>query len=123
MKVVISTLVLAAVAASCSSNLSTTVRDFIPGKYVRHVSHEMGEEWDTLNISAESTMGNSFKVVRNWKYIRKDGTVQKEKDKIRNAIYDEEKMVLLETKSGRVLSFAPEKKLLFSESSEYEKIK
>jgi len=118
-------LAIAAVVLSCNTSAikSNTIKDFMPGKYVLHETHEMGEEWDTLDIAPVSVVDNTYEIVRNWRYERKDGTVKTEKDKKRKAIYDEENMVLRETKSGRVISFAPEKNILLSETREFKKIK
>ena len=115
-----------ATAFACGDSKSDTVRAFIPGTYIRHTTHEMGREWDTLEISRLSDDGNNYSILRRWAYERKlDGVAQpvdyKQQDA--SALYDEEKMVLMETNSGRVLSFAPEKNLLFSGSIEYKKLK
>src|SRR6266542_5245412 len=128
MKALFSTFAIATVVLSCNTSAikSSTIRDYITGKYVRHVTHEMGEEWDTLNISPSSQIGNDYLIQRGWAYQRiKDGVKQPVdyKNENRKAIYDEEKMVLTETKSGRVISFAPEKNILLSETREYEKLK
>jgi len=126
MKTLISAFVIALILSCNTATIkSNTIRDFIPGKYVRHTTHEMGEEWDTLNISQSSEMGNDYLIQRNWAYQRiKDGAKQPVdyKNENRKAIYDEQQMVLTETKSGRVISFAPEKNILLSETKEYKKI-
>lgn len=128
MKTLFFALAIAAVVLSCNTSTvkSGAIREFIPGKYVRHVTHEMGEEWDTLNISQAGQIGNDYLIQRNWAYQRIKDSVKQAVDyktEERKAIYDEQKMVLAETKSGRVISFAPEKNILLSETREYEKIK
>jgi hypothetical protein len=115
-----------ATAFSCGNSQSDTVRTFMPGTYIRHTTHEMGREWDTLEISRLSDAGNNYSILRRWAYERKlDGVTQpvdyKKQDEA--ALYDEEKMVLTETSSGLVLSFAPEKSVLFVGPNEYRKIK
>lgn len=128
MKALFLSVVLATIVLSCNSSASksATIRDFIPGKYVRHITHEMGEEWDTLTVFHSSEIGNDYLIERGWSYQRiKDGVKQpiEYKNEQRKAIYDEDKMVLTETKSGRVLSFAPEKNILLSGTNEYKKLK
>ena len=126
MKTLISALVIALILSCNTATIkSNTIKDFIPGKYVRHSTHEMGEEWDTLSITQASKIGNDYLIQRAWAYERiKDGVKQPVdyKNEDRKAIYDEQKMVLTETKSGRVISFAPEKNILLSETKEYKKI-
>jgi hypothetical protein len=117
---------LIATVFACGNSKSDAVRAFIPGTYVRHTTHEMGREWDTLEISRFSEGGNNYSILRRWAYERKlDGISQPLDYKLQDeaALYDEDKMVLMETSSGRILSFAPEKNLLFSGTNEYRKIK
>lgn len=115
-----------ATAFSCGNTASNAVRDFIPGTYIRYSQHEFGREWDTLEISRLSNAGNNYSILRRWAYERKlDGVTQPVdyKQKKDAGLYDDEKMVLTETSSGLVLSFAPEKKLLYAGSTAYQKIK
>lgn len=128
MKTFFSTLTIATVVLSCNSSAikSNAIREFMPGAYVRHTSHEMGEEWDTLRISPSGEIGNDYIIQRGWAYQRiSDGVKQPVdyKTEKRKAIFDEQTMVLTETKSGRVISFVPEKNILLSETREYEKLK
>ena len=115
-----------ATAFSCSNSASDTVRDFIPGTYIRYSQHEFGRAWDTLEISRLSETGNNYSIQRRWAYERKlNGVTQPLDYKIEDdaALFDKEKGVLTDTRSGQILSFAPEKKELYAGATAYQKIK
>ena len=104
---------------------SDNVRRFIPGMYIRFSSHEFGTEYDTLVISLESESAASYRIVRKWKYERVlDGVVIEPEYKrtITSAVYNTDRKLLEETKSGDVYSFDVVNKILFDGAVKYQKL-
>jgi hypothetical protein len=112
--------------AACSAPEEDTVRDFIPGTYVRFFDHELRREYDTLRIEAISERGNNYRLLKSMSFQQKlDGQAMpwRRKEEEWAAIWDEKTKVLHETRKGKVISFAPEKGLLFVGTTQYKKIK
>lgn len=114
---------IAITVCACSNSPHDTVREFIPGTYVREVSNEMSVGRDTLRVSAVS--GLSYAIRRNAGYRRiKEGIFlpPEYRTETWTAIYDEQTGVLNEAKRGRTLSFDSRQGLLLVGGSMYRKI-
>ena len=111
---------------ACNSSKTDAVRSFIPGTYVRFSDHEMRKEYDTLKIEMLSDAGNNYRLTRSSSFQKRlDGQVfpwEFEKEEW-TAIYDASKRVLQETKKRKVISFVPERNILFAGTTKYKKIK
>lgn len=111
---------------NCRSLLKDELKEFIPGTYIRFSRHEFGSEYDTLVIILQNKTANEYKILRRWKYERVlDGsTIEPEYKRITSSgIYNTNHKLLHETGTGDAFSFDVKKGLLFSGSTQYEKIK
>ena len=110
---------------SCKSS-SDSVRSFIPGEYVRFFEHEMRKEHDTIKIVALSDATLTYKVLKSMSFQKRlDGQPFPWQSKKESwvAIYDEKKQVLNVVEKGKVISFVPERGILYVGSTEYKKVK
>lgn len=109
---------------SCGLNQPGSVKDFIPGIYVRSFQGEFSKGKDTLTI--EEFSGSTYIIIHKEVYQRIDeGKVRAPERKIEQltAVYDEKDELLKETKKGLIISFNPPRKILLVGNSLYEKIK
>ncbi len=109
---------------ACGSK-ADEVKSFIPGTYARFSDHQFRKEYDTLKIEVASEKGNNYRLVKSSSFQKKlDGQVLpwEYKNEEWIAIYDEEKRILNEVTRGKVISFFPERNLLFVGKTEYKKI-
>ncbi|MBK8310918.1 MAG: hypothetical protein IPL04_08545 [Chitinophagaceae bacterium] len=112
---------------ACNSNSeSDTVKDFIPGTYIRSSQHEYGTENDTVVISLQNKSASEYKVERRWKYGRMlDGKPIEPEYKLTttSAIYNKDSKLLQETETGDTYSFDTKEKSMFAGTTKYQKIK
>lgn len=110
---------------ACNTKEKDKIETFIPGVYVCAINNEFSKGDDTLFITLISNEGNSYRIVRHTSFQRlingKKLPIQR-KSEVWTAIYNHEDKLLFETKNGKVLSFNPDKDLLFVGSNMYRKI-
>ena len=119
-------LVVPLLTACNSDSESDTVKDFIPGTYIRSSQHEYGTENDTVVISLQNKSASEYKVERRWKYGRMlDGkTIDPEyKLTTTSAIYNKDSRLLQETETGDAYSFDTKEKSMFAGTTKYQKLK
>jgi len=124
MKISFSIVVILLLTACNTHSEIDTMKDFIPGKYVRFSQHEFGTENDTIVISLQNKKANEYKIARRWKYKRVlDGkAIEPEyKNTITSAIFNEANKLLQETETGDSYSFDTKQKILFAGSTKYQK--
>lgn len=112
--------------AGCTSAESDTIKEFIPGTYIRSSQTEFGKAYDTLIITLQSKSANEFKIQRRWKYDRVlDGKPLEPEYKVTETtgLYDAEKKIVQETETLEFFTFDAEKKLLFNGANKFTKIK
>ena len=110
----------------CTNNLPDGVKNFIPGTYIRFSQHEYGTEYDTLVITIQNSIANEYRILRKWKYQRVlDGNrIEPEyKRKETSGIYNVKDKIMQESETGDTFSFDVKRNLLFTGSTEYQKIK
>ena len=101
------------------------IQSFIPGTYSSHAEGEYSIADDTLVIIKVSNNGNAYTIIRNISYQRIiEKKIQPVEYKTEKwiTIYDEKDKVLYEQKEGKIISFVPEKNILFLGSSGYKKV-
>jgi hypothetical protein len=102
----------------------SSVKDFIPGAYVRSFEGEFSKGKDTISIEPFSS--STYTIIRKTTYQRiENGKVYPPERKVEKmtALYDERDEVLNETKKGLVISFDPSRKTLLIGRDVYDKIK
>lgn len=112
--------------AACNELREDSVKEFIPGSYIRFSQHEYGKEYDTLVITIQSKAANDYKIQRKWKYERVlDGVAQEPefKQEITTALYDNRQHLLNENETGNTISFDPNENVLFIGTTKYKKLK
>lgn len=108
----------------CGLHQNGSVKDLIPGIYVRSFVGEFSRGKDTLSI--EEFSASTYTITHKVVYQRIDGSkvhAPERKTEQMTAIYDENNQVLRETKKGLVISFNPLKKTLLIGNSVFDKIK
>lgn len=103
---------------------SSSVKNFIPGVYVRSFEAEFSRGNDTVSIEpfASSTYAitrkTTYQRIENGKFYPPERKVEK-----MTALYDEKNEVLRETKKGLIVSFNPSGKTFLLGKAVYHKIK
>lgn len=114
-------LCLVAAIYGCRDAKPVLLQEFIPGTYIRFSSHELGKEYDTLNISLQNPSANQYKIIRRWKYERT--SEQPEYQLITTAgIYDAEESIMEDMDTGDLISFDPKHNCLFIGTTKYQKL-
>ena len=112
---------------ACKNLQGDTVKDFIPGTYVRALKDEFTTGKDSLIIRLLNLDGGSYLITQRSGYRQKiDGKVLPWVNKTEKftAVYDKEHRQLLEQQRGKIFSFLPEKGMLLTGGgTEYKKIK
>jgi hypothetical protein len=111
--------------SKCNEQRIDSIKSFIPGTYIMPYANEYSKGNDTLIIKALNKYGSNYQVERNTAYqrIRSGKELTREsKHEQWVCIYDSKDKVLNETRTGKVISFLPEKKTLLIGSNEYKKI-
>lgn len=111
-------------AVSACQNAAKTKQNFIPGTYVKSDKGEYGVAKDTLVIS--QTEDNNYVVDFRVTYQAiRDGQLLPEhhKDDKLSAVWDESKMQLTETISGRIYTFEPDKQIMRLKNGVFRKLK
>ncbi len=112
--------------SKCNDVQKDLVRAFIEGSYASSYSTAYSKGKDTLQITELSKTGNNYSITRSVSYqrIRNGKTLPKEsKQEQWLCIYDADDKVLYETRTGKVISFIPEKDILLVGNKQYQKIK
>ena len=118
-------LILLIVLYSCREWKPDTVREFIPGTYIRYSQHEFGHEYDTLVITPQNKSAGEYAILRKWKYERVLDGVWLEPEYKRTkttGLYNTRHKLLRETESGTIYSFDVTEKILFNGPVKYKKL-
>jgi uncharacterized protein YcfL len=110
----------------CSSDESNTIKEFIPGTYIRNAETEFGKAYDTLLITLQNKSASEYKIQRRWRYDRVlDGKPVAPEYKVSetSGLYDSEKKVLQETETLEFFTFDVKNKILFNGANKFTKIK
>jgi hypothetical protein len=97
---------------------SESVRDFIPGTYVKGT--------DTLVIARQSSQSNVYYILRKTSFQRvRNGKPQRRQYETEQwmGVYSEPEKIIRETRRGKILSFDPAMNRLYLERKEFTKIK
>lgn len=118
------TIVICLLCTACNHHDTTaTIKDFIPGTYVKEIKNEYAIACDTLFIRCIS--GNNFLIVNHTAFqsIRNERLlpVRYTESKMK-ALYDEASQNLNEQRLGRAFSFDPVNNRLFAGAHPYYKI-
>ena len=100
------------------------IKEFIPGTYLGEFKNEFFIGRDTLVI--ELFNNSTYVINHKESYQRiKDGDLLNVERKTEKwvAVYDEKEQVLIEGRTGKILSFDPSKNLLMVGTSIYKKMK
>lgn len=113
------------ICTACNHNAGSmaTVKDFIPGTYVKEVKNEYAIACDTLFI--QCTSGNNFLIVNHTAFqpIRNERLLPVRYTETRmKALYDETSQNLNEHRLGKTFSFDPANNRLFAGAHPYYKI-
>lgn len=115
------------IVAGCNSPAANiSVKEFVPGTYIRFGEQEFGKEWDTLTIAVQNASANEYSIQRAWKYARVlDGKSLEPEYKVSktSAIYDAGANLLREGKTGKNYSFNPDENAVFAGTTKYLKLK
>ena len=117
--------VLVAALYGCREFKGSSIKEFIPGTYIRYSVHEFGHEYDTLVISLQNESSDEYSILRKWKYERVlDGVpLAPEYKQVLSTGYYKDVTKLLEVrKSGEVYSFDPKQRKLFNGTINYQKL-
>lgn len=110
--------------AGCTSD---NIKTFIPGTYVTDINQEFAKGSDTLVITPLGRDGITFQVFKKASFRRiLDGKLQDSvevKEETRTGIYDNDKKIMTDMKTGTVISFKPDEKALFRGTTRYTKVK
>ena len=112
------------VACNHNGNNTASVKDFIPGTYVKEIKNEYAIACDTLFIKCID--GNNFLIVNHTAFqpIRNGKLLPvKYTESSMKALYDEASQNLNEQRLGKIFSFDPENNRLFAGAHPYYKIK
>ncbi|RYE53758.1 MAG: hypothetical protein EOP48_13710 [Sphingobacteriales bacterium] len=107
------------VLASCSEKLE----DFIPGTYLNSAGGEFSIADDTLTITSIS--GNNFKIQRKTGYqLIRNGKAGKREysEEISRGVFNSEPKILLEMRSGKLITFSQSDNALWVGQRKYLKI-
>jgi hypothetical protein len=117
--------VLVAALYGCREFKQISIREFIPGTYIRYSVHEFGHEYDTIVITLQNETADQYSILRKWKYERVlDGVplAPEYKQVFSTGYYHENKKLLEVIKSGEVYSFNPQQRKLFNGKINYQKL-
>jgi hypothetical protein len=116
----------AMLTGSCTDLTNDNTVAFLPGTYVRSELSEFGRIEDTINIKIQHSEVNSFVIEQRWRYDRVlDGVPQEPEYKVIKdlGIYNSSKKLLQNQRTLRLYSFNERKKILYSGTSIFQKIK
>jgi len=111
---------------ACHGSSSGSIRDFIPGAYVKLSESEYSKAYDTLRISVYDGPGNTYLMLQHTGFqLIKEGRLQPKQYKTDKevAVYDETTHQLQGMTSGRLLVFSPTTQTLLMGTTEYQKLK
>ena len=113
--------------SACNNIFQKTnpVKLSLQGTYINQSAGRYSIAFDTLVISKEYEEGNSFLIDRKVSFQKiRHGVLQSREYHQEHwlTIYDDKTKVLTETKSGKVLSYNPDKQKLYLNNSVYKKI-
>jgi len=114
------------VAAACRHPAPVTIREYIPGAYVKQSESDYSKAYDTLRISVYDEVGNTYLVAQRTGYqLIQNGRLQPKQYKSDKevAVYDEGTNQLQGMNSGRLFIFSPEHGTLLAGPAQYTKIK
>jgi len=120
-KLVICLLLLSGCGLSASN-----VKEFIPGTYVRDFQQQYSSGSDTLIINLADEVTGRYNIGRHLGYVSvRDGKAldAKKEKQMWVALYNADTKQLVIQRTGRLVSFSPEKQSLAIGNSVYNKIK
>lgn len=110
---------------SCGEGPQKSMRDFIPGTYVKYDEGPLSQSWDTLRISEYDAAANTFEIQRTTGFQRiEEGRLQPhEYEAIRMmTLYDALTGQLQDIKKRKTFVFSIEKKTVNVGNAEYHKV-
>jgi len=114
-------------ASSCHNSQSDTVREFIPGTYVRPIKNEFTSGSDSLIITVLDNDGGTFLIVHRSGYQQKvngNALPPVNKSERWTGVYDKEHHQLEVQQQEKIFTFLPDKGLLMTAGgTEYKKIR
>jgi len=105
---------------------NNNVEDFIPGMYVKDFQQQYSSGSDTLIITIEDDATGKYNIERRLSYVPvHDGKAlnAKHEKQLWVALYNAGTKQLVVQRTGRLVSFSPEKQILTIGNSVYNKIK
>lgn len=112
--------------AGCSLvSRDKNLKQSIPGTYVYQGEQEYSRIKDTIVISTAEGNENLFRITRRTRFNRiREGKLLPSEFKVQSmtGIFDEDAKVIQESKTGRIISFDPERNRLYVQTQAYEKI-
>lgn len=103
-----------------------TVKDFIPGMYVRFATGDYSKAWDTLDIGAYDPSEGTYFIEQRTGFQRIVDRKLQPREYLRRkhiAVLDEQTHQLQDRKTGKYYTFSPERETVLAGSAEYIKIK
>lgn len=103
-----------------------SIKDFIPGIYVKQFQQQYASGSDTLVIAIQDETTNSYNIERHLSYIPvHDGKVLNRQNEtaVLYGIYNKGNKQLIVRPGGKMISISPEKNCLYIGNSVYKKVK
>lgn len=110
---------------SCRESKRDSVREFIPGTYIRYSEHEFGHEYDTLVITLLNESVGKYSILRKWKYERVlDGKwLEPEYKRTETSgLFNPRQKLLQDTETGAIYSFDVKEGVAFNGPVKYQKL-
>ncbi|WP_153800881.1 hypothetical protein [Foetidibacter luteolus] len=110
------------VIGACRQSGKEQLKEFIPGNYIRAISHEFAIGSDTLIVSRMEDQENTFRLIKNAGFRqRRDGILLPLRHTTDTwvAVLDPETGLLHETRRGKVIYFNRQERCLLVGSSKY----
>jgi hypothetical protein len=118
-------MVLVAGLFSCRETKRDSVREFIPGIYIRYSEHEFGHEYDTLVITLLNESVGKYSILRKWKYERVlDGKWLEPEYKRTETpgLYNPQQQLLRDMETGAIYSFDVDSRVALNGPVKYQKL-
>ena len=118
-------MVLVAGLFSCRESNRDSVRESIPGTYIRYSEHEFGHEYDTLVITLLKESVGIYSILRKWKYERVlDGKwLEPEYKRTETTgLYKPHQQLLRDMETGAIYSFDVDARVALNGPVKYQKL-
>ena len=103
-----------------------TIKEFIPGMYVKEFQQQYASGNDSLVITIVDETTNSYNIERHLSYIPvHDGKVLNQQNETTTwyGIYSKNNKQMIVQPNGKIIAFSPEKNCLYIGNSVYKKVK